>query len=86
MQREEIEEKICEILKGKSQFNGDNIQLDCDLRDNYGIDSIALVELLIDIECEFDITIDSSLLTYECFSTGNAISEYVSGKLSAALK
>jgi acyl carrier protein len=82
MQKEEIEKKVCELLKTRCQFNGDNIQLDCDLRDNYGIDSIALVELLIEIECEFDITVDSNLLTYECFSTGAAISDYVFKKLA----
>ncbi|PYG88229.1 acyl carrier protein [Ruminiclostridium sufflavum DSM 19573] len=81
MKKEEIEQKISELLKGRSQFNGDNIKLDCDLRDNYGIDSIALVELLIEIECEFDISIDSNLLTYEYFSTGNAICDYVFKKL-----
>jgi acyl carrier protein len=83
MKKEDIEKKVCEILKSRSQFNGDNIELNLDLRDNYGIDSIALVELLIEIECEFDITIDSNLLTYDCFSTGNAISEYVFNKVNA---
>ncbi|MDF2986925.1 MAG: phosphopantetheine-binding [Eubacterium sp.] len=84
MQREEIESKIFEILRSRCQFNGDNIKADVDLRDNYGIDSIALVELLIEIECEFDITIDSNLLTYECFSTADAISNYVLNKLTDA--
>lgn len=81
MKREEIEKKISELLKSRSQFNGDNIKLDCDLRDNYGIDSIALVELLIEIEAEFDICFDSNLLTYDYFSTGNAICDYVEKKL-----
>ena len=81
MKREEIEEKISELLKARSQFNGDNINMDCDLRDNYGIDSIALVELLIEIECEFEISIDSNLLTYEYFSTGKAICDYIEKKL-----
>lgn len=82
MQKEEIVKRIFDILQSRCQFNADNIKPDVDLRDNYGIDSIALVELLIEIECEFDITIDSNLLTYECFSTADAISNYVLNKLT----
>ncbi len=80
MLKQEVDSKIREMIIANKQF-GEEVKLDCDLRDNYGIDSIALVTLLIEIESEFDITIDSSLLTYDCFSTGEAISTYVFDKL-----
>lgn len=77
MDKKQIEEKISEIIKEHSQFNKDKISLEMDLRDNFGIDSITLVEMLVEIEGAFGIAIDSSLLTYDSFSTGNMISQYV---------
>jgi acyl carrier protein len=83
MEKQMVEEKVCEIIKESCLFNADNISIDGDLRENHGIDSIGLVELLIKIECLFDITVDSNLLTYDNFSTAKAISDYVYGKLNA---
>jgi acyl carrier protein len=83
MRRDEIESKICDLVQTYSQFDGDNVQLDGDLREDYGIDSISLVELLVDIESQFDVTFDSSFLTYESFSTAGSIAEYISEKINA---
>ncbi len=77
MQKQEIESKVCEVVSRVAQFNNDNIVVDSDLRDNYGVDSIVLVELLVEIEDIFGITFDSSSLTYETFSTVNSITDYV---------
>ncbi|HEX3029383.1 MAG TPA: acyl carrier protein [Clostridia bacterium] len=82
MEKQEIVKKVSEIVKGYSQFNSDNIEVDADLRENYGVDSIILVEMLVDLECEFNVTFDSSMLTYDNFSTVAAISDYVYGKIS----
>ncbi|QNU66702.1 acyl carrier protein [Ruminiclostridium herbifermentans] len=82
MTKSEIESRICEIVQTYSQYDGDNIQLQGDLREDYGIDSISLVELLVDIESQFDITFDSSFLTYESFSTAGSIADYINEKLN----
>ncbi len=85
MQRQEIEMKVCESIKGISQFGAEEgIGLEKDLRENYGIDSIALVTLLVELEGSFGITFDSSMLTYDNFSTAGAIAEYISKQLEAA--
>lgn len=83
MQKQEIENKVCEVVSRLCQFNNDNIQVDSDLRDNYGVDSIVLVELLVEIEDAFGITFDSSFLSYEAFSTVGSISDYVYQKLNS---
>lgn len=83
MQKQEIQSKICEIVGRLGQFNNDNVQADNDLRDHYGVDSIVLVELLVEIEDVFGITFDSSLLTYDTFSTVGSISDYVCEKLTS---
>ncbi len=83
MQRQEIESQVCEVVSRVAQFNNDNVVTDSDLRDNYGVDSIVLVELLVEIEDIFGITFDSSSLTYETFSTVNSITDYVDNILNS---
>lgn len=85
MRKDEIERKICEMIKERAPIPSDTIGLNEDLRENYGVDSLVLVELLVDIECAFDITFDSSSLTNEYFATAGTISDYVYQKLAAAL-
>jgi acyl carrier protein len=77
MQKKEIENRICAILKNYCQYNSDHISTDCDLRENYGVDSLILVELLVDIEAVFGITFDSEMLSYEHFSTVASLAEYI---------
>jgi acyl carrier protein len=74
--------KVLDIIGGHCLFNKDNVKLDNDLSDNYGIDSLALVEIFIEIECEFNILIDSNQLTYDCFSTINKMVDYVDKALN----
>jgi dTMP kinase len=81
MCKKEIENRICAILKNYCQYNGDNIVVDKDLRENYGVDSLILVELLVDIEAGFGITFDNEMLTYEHFSTVAALADYVFEKV-----
>lgn len=83
MQKKEIQSKVCEAVSKLCKFNNDNIQVDADLRDNYGIDSIVLVELLVELEDAFDMTFDSSSLSYDIFSTINSITDYIDGKLNS---
>lgn len=83
MEKRIVEEKVCEIIKQSCLYNSDNISIGGDLRENHGIDSIGLVELLVNIENEFNIVVDSNLLTYDNFSTPKAISDYVCSKLSS---
>jgi len=85
MEKSEIEQKIREMIKERAPIPSDTIQMNEDLRENYGVDSLVLVELLVEIECVFDITFDSSSLTNEFFSTAGTISDYVYQKLAAAL-
>ena len=73
MDRQAIQEKVIDLIKENCQFNKDEIELDADLRDNYGIDSLAIVNILVDLEDAFNITIDSGLLSYDSFSNTRKI-------------
>jgi acyl carrier protein len=81
MQKQDVVSKVCELVSRLGQFNNDNVEVDSDLRDNYGIDSIVLVELLVEIEDALGITFDSSSLSYDTFSTVGSISDYVYEKI-----
>ncbi|QMV40977.1 acyl carrier protein [Cohnella cholangitidis] len=84
MDKSIIEQKVCQWVREKATVPSEEIALDADLRDNYGIDSISLVELLVEIECAFDMTFDSASLTNDYFSTAGSISEYVCRKLAVS--
>ena len=81
MDKQIIQDKIIKIIEENCQFGLDKINLSADLKDNYGIDSILIVNILVEVECIFDISIDSSVLTYESFSTIEKITDYVEGVL-----
>ncbi|MGI6668569.1 MAG: acyl carrier protein [Acetivibrionales bacterium] len=81
MNKKDIENKICDILRKYCQYNADSIAVDKDLRENYGIDSLILVELLVEIEAGFGITFDSEMLTYDHFSTVASMADYVYEKV-----
>lgn len=55
-----IEEKIYEmVMKGaRCMTEGEKIDANADLVDDLGFDSLSLVELITDIEVEFDIEIE----------------------------
>ncbi len=67
---------------GYGKFNTGSIELDANLYDEYGMDSVDLVGIITDIECEFDFTIDSDKLTNDNFSTARMVLDYVVSKLS----
>ena len=60
-------------------MDGDTQEIDLDA---LGINSIDALELLIEIENDFDIEIPDEDLNAELFSSSEHISNYISGKLS----
>ncbi len=86
MDKPTIEKKVCDLITPHCQFNEDKLSLDSDLRENYGIDSIVLVEILCELECVFSITIDDQLLTYDDFSTIRKISGFINNRLNGIIE
>lgn len=50
-------EKVKEVLVNAINVEEDVITLDANLKDDLGIDSLAAVELSLELETEFDVTI-----------------------------
>ena len=48
-------EKVKEVLMGAINVDEDMIKLEANLKDDLGIDSLAAVELSLELETEFDV-------------------------------
>lgn len=61
-----------EILRPKLRFlsPGSEVPMDEDLG-KLGLDSMASIDLLMDIECQLGVQIPDELMTAETFATGN---------------
>ena len=70
--------KLQEILRPKLRFLPRNADLpmDADLS-KLGLDSMASIDLLMDIEAQLGVKIPDELLTVDTFNTGNHLLEVV---------
>ena len=75
-----VKKTITDLVRKYARFNGDAVTTNADIRDTYGVDSLKIVELLSDVESLYDITIESSLLSYENFNTVQKIVDYIKEK------
>ncbi len=57
MTREEIFDKVKSILAEELGVEAENIEMDSDFIDDLNADSLDIVDLVLDLENEFDITI-----------------------------
>ena len=58
----------------------DEIPDDAPLMETYGIDSVALFELVVGLEEEFDVVMEDVEFQIDTFRTVNSIAEFVSEK------
>ncbi len=77
----EVKERVIEVIKRTAVFNADKVNENSSIKIDHGIDSIKLVEMIIDLEEEFDIEVDSAVLNFENFATVELISNYVAERL-----
>ena len=74
----EITKNVVDLIYKFGNINPDSeLIMEGDIRENYGIDSLVIVEMLLEIESIFNISIDSDVLTYEFFSTPRKIVDYI---------
>ena len=58
-----IFEKICELIREQLPVDGKEISMDSRLVEDLGADSANVMMLIMDIESEYNITVDDSMLT-----------------------
>ena len=67
-----IEEKVKEIIADQFEINTENIKLTDRLVENFGADSLSVIELVVDIEEVFNISIPD-----EAFKTIKTVGDVV---------
>jgi len=74
-----IEDRVRKILAEQFCIEPSEIDLSADIGDKYGADSLAQLELVMDIEDEFEIEVpDEDMLAMK---TGQQIVDYVTAKV-----
>ncbi len=83
MQTEDIIVRIRDIFSAtfkEEEISFEDVDLDTDLIQKFGIDSLVGIEILVRLENEFDIQIDDDDLSAEMIRTMSTIIDYVSKK------
>ena len=84
MEKSEIKAKILEILSNLFQNTGiDTDVLEyVDLIDDFGMDSVNFISLIVELEAEFDIQIPDDMLLLENFKCVDDIVSVIENELS----
>ena len=79
--REEIESVVAEVVGKLTYEPNDDVQMDKLLRDDLGLDSIDCVEIVMELEKEFDISIPDNEVDAAAGWTVSELCDYVEEKL-----
>ncbi|EGD48915.1 phosphopantetheine-binding protein [Ruminiclostridium papyrosolvens DSM 2782] len=79
----DIKERVMKVIAKSALLNADNVTEKSWIGRDHGIDSIRLVEMIINLEDEFDIEVDTSSLSHQNFANVDLITEYVTSKLES---
>jgi acyl carrier protein len=82
--RNEILERVINIVKRHAVFNQEKVMEESRIRRDHGIDSIKMVELVVDLEEEFNIEVDSASLSFENFANIGIITDFIIKKLTGS--
>ena len=62
MERSQIIEKLFDIVCNGLDLDADEISLDADLREDFDADSLDMVDLIMDVEDEFNVEVPDEIL------------------------
>lgn len=69
MTMEEIQKGVVEIVSRNSLHNPEKVNLHSNIKNDHGIDSLKIVNLLFDLEDEFGIIVDQNSMVFDNFAT-----------------
>ena len=78
-----VHEKLVDIIQNSVSILYENIPIenDTDIINDLGFDSISIIQLILEIESEFNIKFDDSL-KYEDIATLNDLEDYINTKIN----
>lgn len=78
----EVQETVLEIVRGNATMNVENVNGESHLKQDHGIDSIKMVEFILEVEEEFDIEIENSAIHHDNFGTVENIVNFLKERLT----
>lgn len=75
-----LQRLICEIIRinqNKDMVSELVVEQECDLLDDFGLDSLLMVQLIVEIESEFDIEFDLADLNMDVLRKYQNLRDYV---------
>jgi acyl carrier protein len=82
MEKKEIEQKMMEIIEEEMpEIDADKIDLEASFTDEYGVDSVSLIKVIVDAEQKFNVKFDDRELALIKYNNFQDVVEVIEEKL-----
>lgn len=82
MEKAEIQEKLLEIIEEElPEVEADKVDMDASFTDEYGVDSVSLIKVIVDAEREFDVKFDDRELALNKYHSFEDVVDLIEEKL-----
>ena len=82
MEKAEIQEKLLEIIEEElPEVEADKVDMDASFTDEYGMDSVSLIKVIVDAEREFDVKFDDRELALNKYHSFEDVVDLIEEKL-----
>lgn len=83
MEKSEIKEKLLEIIEEEMpEVEADKIDMEASFTDEYGVDSVSLIKVIVDAEQTFDVKFDDKELALNKYNNFEDVVDLIEEKLS----
>lgn len=81
----DLDAKLKEIIikNSRKEICENDISNDSDLATNFGFDSVQIIEMIVDLETQFDITIDDEDIELDVLTKYGPLKQLISKKINA---
>lgn len=82
MEKSEIKEKMLEIIEEElPEVLADNVDTSASFSDEYGVDSVSLIKMIVDAENTFDVKFDDHELALNKYENFDDVIDVIESKL-----
>lgn len=82
MEKKEIKEKLLEIIEEEMpEVEADKIDMKASFADEYGVDSVSLIKLIVEAEKAFNVKFDDRELALNKYENFDDVVDIIEGKL-----
>lgn len=82
MEKNEIKEKLLEIVEDEMpDIEADKVDMEASFTDEYGVDSVSLIKVIVDAEKTFDVKFDDKELALNKYHSFEDVVDIIEEKL-----